>query len=181
MSRITTPATIQAAPTSSQPLLEAVKRQLGSAPNLFRVVANSPAALEGYLGLNAALGKGALAPATRERVALAVAAANECDYCLAAHTALGKGVKLDEAELEANRHGRSNDAKADAAVRFVTQVVQARGHVSDAQLQAVKAAGYSEPEVIELVVHVALNTLTNYVNSVAQTDLDFPRVERRAA
>ena len=141
MSRITTPATIEAAPTASQPLLHAVNRQLGIAPNLFRMVSNSPAALEGYVGLSGALGKGVLPAATRERIALAVAEINGCSYCLSAHTC----------------------------------------HVSDEDLRLVKAAGYSEAQVIEIVMHVALNTWTNYVNEVAKTDIDFPVVTLRQA
>ena len=181
MSRIPTPASIEAAPAAAQPLLEAVKKQLGVVPNLFRLVANSPAALEGYLGLNGALGKGALDARTRERIALAVAEINGCSYCLSAHTYLGKNLaKLDEAELAANRRGASNDPKADAAVRFAVKVVNNRGHVSDTDLAAVRMAGYSDAQIIEIVLHVALNTLTNYVNEVAKTDIDFPVVSTRA-
>jgi AhpD family alkylhydroperoxidase len=132
MLRIPTPATIEAAPAASQPLLQAVKKQLGVAPNLFRLVANSPAALEGYVSLSGALGKGDLPAATRERIALAVAEINGCDYCLSAHTYLGRHVaKLDEAQI------------------------------------------------IEIVQHVALNTWTNYINTVAQTEIDFPVVKAR--
>ena len=181
MSRIPTPASIEASPAAAQPLLDAVKKQLGIVPNLFRVVGNSPAALEGYLGLNAALGKGLLDARTRERIALAVAELNGCDYCLSAHTYLGKNVaKLDDAELAANREGGSSDAKADAALRFAAKVVRERGHVTDADVKTVKAAGYSDAQVIEIVLHVALNTLTNYVNEVAKTDIDFPVVTHRA-
>jgi len=181
MSRITTPASIETSPTASQPLLTAVKKQLGMVPNLFRVVGNSPAALEGYLGLNGALGKGSLDAATRERIALAVASINGCSYCLSAHTYLGKNVaKLTDVELEANRNGTSTDAKAAAAVAFAVRVVQERGHVSDADLQAVKDAGYDEPQIVEIVLHVALNTLTNYVNEVAKTEIDFPAVKAAA-
>jgi uncharacterized peroxidase-related enzyme len=180
MSRIHTPATIDASPAAARPLLEAVKKMLGVAPNLFRVVANTPAGLEGYLGLNMALAKGSIDGPTRERLAMAVAEANACDYCLSAHTYLGKNVaKLDDAELTRNRDGASSDPKAAAALRFATQVVRERGHVNDADLKAVKAAGYSDGEVIEIVLHVALNTLTNYVNSVAQTEIDFPVVSAR--
>jgi uncharacterized peroxidase-related enzyme len=180
-SRIHTPASIEASPAAAHPLLEAVKKQLGVVPNLFRVVANSPAALEGYLGLNGALGKGQLDAPTRERIAMAVAEINGCDYCLSAHTYLGKNVaKLDDAELAANREGGSKDATAEAAVRFATKVVRERGHVTDADVQAVKAAGYSDGQVIEIVLHVALNTLTNYVNEVAKTAIDFPVVTHRA-
>jgi len=182
MSRIPTPATIEAAPIKSQPMLEAVKKQLGVVPNLFRLVATSPAALEGYLTMSGALGKGELPAATRERIALAVAEINGCGYCLSAHTYLGKHVaKLDDAEITANRSGASNDPHADAAVRFAARVAERRGHISDVELQHVKAAGYSDAQIIEIVQHVALNTWTNYINEVAQTVVDFPAVTPRTA
>ena len=175
MSRIPTPATIEAAPEASRPLLEAVKKQLGSVPNLFRLVSNSPAGLEGYLSLNGALAKGALDAKTRERIALAVAEINGCGYCLAAHSYLGKHVaKLDDGEIAANRAGGSHDAKAEVAVAFAAKVVRARGAVAAEDVAAVKAAGYSDAELVEIVAHVALNTLTNYVNEVFGTAVDFP-------
>jgi uncharacterized peroxidase-related enzyme len=177
MSRIPTPASIEAAPGASQPLLQAVKKQLGIVPNLFRLVANSPAALEGYLAMSGALGKGELPAATRERIALAVAEINGCSYCLSAHTYLGKNVaKLDDAEIAANRQGGSRDQKADAAVRFAANVARERGHVSEEDVKTVKSAGYSDAAIIEIVQHVALNTWTNYINEVAKTDIDFPAV-----
>lgn len=182
MSRLAIPATITQAPEASRPLLEAVKAQLGSAPNLFRLVANSPAALEGYLGLSGALGKGSLSASTRERIALAVSQVNTCGYCLAAHTFIGRNMlKLDDAEIAANRRGRSADTRADAALHFAVQVTEQRGHVSDEDLRAVKDAGYSDAEIVEIVLHVALNTLTNYVNEVARTEVDFPVVPLRQA
>ena len=182
MSRLPIPATIDAAPAASQPLLEAVKKQLGVVPNLFRLVSTSPAALEGYLGLSGALAKGALPAQTRERIALAVAEINGCDYCLSAHSYLGKNLaKLDDAEIAANRAGASNDPKADAAVRFAAKVARERGHVGEDDLRAVKLAGYSDSQVIEMVLHVALNTWTNYINEVAKTDIDFPVVSTRKA
>lgn len=182
MSRLPIPATITAAPDASQPLLRAVERQLGSAPNLFRLVANSPAALEGYVGLMGALGKGALPAATREGIALAVAEINGCGYCLSAHTYLARQVaRLDDAEIAANRSGTSNDSFADAAVRFASSVARLRGHVSDDELAAVRQAGYTDAQVIEIVQHVALNTWTNYINEVARTDIDFPVVDLNRA
>jgi uncharacterized peroxidase-related enzyme len=182
MSRIPTPPSIEAAPSASQPLLQAVKKQLGVVPNLFRLVGNSPAALEGYLGLSGALGKGELPAATRERIALAVAEINGCGYCLSAHTYLARNLaKLDDAEISANRSGASNDPTADAAVRFAAQVTKLRGHVSDEDLRRVKAAGYTDAQVIEIVLHVALNTWTNYINEVAGTVIDFPAVSPRNA
>lgn len=182
MTRIALPASIETAPTAAQPLLQAVKKMLGSVPNLFRITANSPAALEGYLGLNGALAKGSLDAPTRERIALAVAQINGCDYCLAAHTYLGTHVaKLDEAEISANRAGTSQDEKAEAAIRFATALVNARGQVSDDDFSAIKAAGYSEAEIVEIVAHVALNTLTNYLNSALDTPIDFPAVSAKVA
>ncbi|POR50842.1 carboxymuconolactone decarboxylase family protein [Bosea psychrotolerans] len=182
MSRIQTPATIEAAPAASRPMLEAVHKKLGVTPNLFRLVSNSPAALEGYLGLSAALEKGTLPAATRERIALAIAEVNGCDYCLSAHTFLGKNVaKLDDAEIAANRRGTSNDPKADVAVRFAAKVALARGHVDDADVQSLKSAGYDDAQTVEIVLHVALNTWTNYINEVGKTTIDFPVVTSRKA
>src|SRR5262249_34974152 len=156
-------------------LLQAVEKQLGTVPNVFRSVSTSPQALEGYLGLLGALDKGALPPPTRERIALAVAEVNGCSYCLSAHTYLGRQfAHLDDAEMTANRSGASNDPKADAAVKFATQVTRARGHVSETDVSAVRLAGYNDAQIIEIIQHVALNTWTNYFNEVFKTDIDFP-------
>jgi len=180
MSRFVIPASIDAAPAASRPLLEAVQKQLGSVPNLFRLVAVSPQSLEGYLGLSGALAGGSLPAPTRERIALAVAEINGCGYCLSAHTYLGRNLaRLDDAEIAANRSGRSNDLKADAAVRFAAEIARLRGHVDASSLQRVREAGYTDAQLIEIVLHVALNTWTNYVNEVAKTDVDFPVVEVR--
>jgi uncharacterized peroxidase-related enzyme len=180
MTRIHTPATIDAAPEASRALLTAVGKQLGTVPNLFRMVANSPAALEGYVSLSGALAKGALPAATRERIALAIAEANGCEYCLSAHTYLGRHVaKLGDAEMAANRDGASQDPVADAAVRFARQVLDQRGQVGDADVQAVRGAGYTDGQIVEIVQHVALNVWTNYINNVARTVVDFPVVTLR--
>jgi uncharacterized peroxidase-related enzyme len=181
MSRLTIP-TVELSPAASIPLLDAVKKQLGVVPNLMKLVGNSPAALEGYLSLNGALAKGRLGAKTGERIALAIAEVNRCDYCLSAHSYLATHVaKLDASEIDANRHGKSNDVKAEAAVRFAVSVAQQRGHVSTEEVSRVKAAGFSDAEIVEIVLHVALNTLTNYVNSVAQTEIDFPVVKAYSA
>jgi uncharacterized peroxidase-related enzyme len=182
LSRIPTPATVEASPAASRPLLEGVKKMLGSVPNLFRLVAVSPAALEGYLGMFGALGKGELPAPTRERIALAVAEINVCSYCLSAHTYLGKNLaKLDDAEMTANRNGASNDPKADAAVKFAAKVALERGHVSEDDLRSVKMASYSDGQIIEIVQHVALNVWTNYLNEALKTDVDFPVITSRHA
>ncbi|GAA0325282.1 carboxymuconolactone decarboxylase family protein [Sphingomonas oligophenolica] len=180
MSRLTIPAR-EDAPATSQPMLDAVEKQLGVVPNLFRLVGTSPAALEGYLGLNAALAR-TLDAKTRERIALAIAQANGCDYCLSAHSYLGLNLaRIDEVEIALNRAGHSGDARADAAVVFARKVLEARGKVSDADLAAVRLAGFTEAQVIEIVATVALNVLTNYINNVAETDIDFPVVLADAA
>jgi len=182
MSRIPTPADIEAAHNNSRPTLEAVKKQFGVAPNMFRLISNSPAALEGYVALNTALDRGKLASQTRERIALAIAEINGCNYCLSAHAYLAKNLaKLDDAEVTANRNGTSNDAKADAAVRLAAKVLRERGHVSEADLRAVRDAGHDDTQVIEIVLHVALNTWTNFINEVGQTDIDFPLVKTLGA
>lgn len=182
MSRIHTPASIHDAPAASKSSLEAVNSLLGSVPNLFRIVANSPQTLEGYLGLNGALGKGSLSAQTRERIALAVAQINGCNYCLAAHNYLGTNfAKLSKAEIEAARRGTSSDAKAAAAVGFAVKITNNRGTVSDGDLQAVRDAGYSDAEIVEIIGNVALNTLTNYINETLGTEIDFPVVDTLAA
>ena len=182
MNLIPTPATLQDAPEGSRPMLDAVAKKVGRVPNLFLAMSLSPAALEGYLGLSGALTHGALPAATRERIALAVAEVNACAYCLAAHTFFGRvSAKLDDAEITANRNGFSNDPLADAAVRFAVQVARQRGHVGDDAVVAVREAGYSDEQIIEIVQHVALNTLTNYFNVVFSTPLDFPAVPAQRA
>lgn len=181
MSRIPTP-TVDQAPAAAQPLLAGVQKQLGTVPNMFRLIANSPATLEAYLGFSGALGKGKLAPATRERIALAVAEVNGCNYCLSAHTYIGLNLaKLDAAEITANRSGASNDPVADAAVRFAAKVATQRGQIDDGDIAALRDAGYSDGEVLEIVGHVALNVFTNYVNEALKTEIDFPPVDARQA
>jgi uncharacterized peroxidase-related enzyme len=182
MSRISFPASVEAAPVAAQPLLNGVKAKLGSVPNLFRLLAVSPAGLEGYLGLSGALGKGLLDARTRERIALAVAEFNGCGYCTSAHAFIGRNMAgLSDTEIAANRRGDSTDERAAAAVKFAIKIVEARGQVSDADVAAVRVAGYSDAELVEIVLHVALNTLTNYVNEVAETTIDFPAVKARDA
>jgi uncharacterized peroxidase-related enzyme len=180
MSRIAIPAR-EDAPAASQPILDAVARQLGVVPNLYRLVANSPAALTAMTGLSGALSK-ALDVRTRERIALAVAQVNGCDYCLSAHTYLGLNLaKISAEEIALNRQGRSADPKAGAAVGFAAKVAERRGRVSDADLAAVRAAGFSDAQIVEIVGLVVENVFTNFINNVAQTDIDFPIVHAAEA
>jgi uncharacterized peroxidase-related enzyme len=181
MSRISIP-TVEQSRDASKPLLAAVQQQLGVVPNLMKLVGHSPAALEGYLALNGALAKGKLDVQLRELIALAVAEYNGCDYCLSAHDYLGRNVAgLGDGEIAAARNARSQDSRTDAALRFARRVAETHGRVADADLSTLRAAGFDEASVIEIVVTVALNVLTNYVNNVAQTDIDFPEVNAKLA
>ena len=175
MSRIPTPASIEAAPAAAHDALGAIKAKLGKAPNLYLLTATSPATLDGLLSLSGALGKGAIDAATRERIALAVANVNGCDYCNSAHTYIAKNlVKLSDDEIALNREGRSSNAKANAAVSLARKIAIARGAVSDADVAEARKAGLSDAELVEIVGNVAVNVFTNYLNEVAKTDIDFP-------
>ncbi len=180
MSRISIP-TVENSLPASKPLLDAVHKQLGVVPNLMKLVGHSPAALEGYLSLNGALAKGSLDAKMRERLALTVAEFNGCDYCLSAHDYLGRNVaKLSNEDIEDARSARAADARVGAALHFAKRVTETRGAVQSADLDAVRAAGFSEAAVIEIVATVALNVLTNYINNVAETDIDFPKVTAKS-
>jgi uncharacterized peroxidase-related enzyme len=157
-------------------LLDGVQAKIGMTPNLMKTLASAPAALEGYLNLNAALGTGVLDAKLREQIALTVAQANSCEYCLSAHSAIGKMVGLKPEEIAASREAHSADAKRNAGLQFAQELVVERGMVPDAALQRVRAAGYTDGEIAEIVANVALNIFTNYFNHVAQTEVDFPRV-----
>ncbi len=162
-------------------LLDQVHRKLGFVPNMMRTMAVSPAVLEGYLGLSGALAGGGLSPKVREQIALAVGEANGCQYCVSAHTAIGKRLGVAEAELAASRDGAPSDPKVEAALAFARALVERRGDVSDADVARVREAGWSDPEVAEIVAHVALNVFTNYFNITAGTEIDFPRIPLGAA
>ncbi|MCA8912306.1 MAG: peroxidase-related enzyme [Planctomycetes bacterium] len=162
-------------------LLDAVKKKMGGVPNLVRVFANSPSALEGYLGLSGALGGGKLDARQRERIALTVAEANSCAYCASAHTAIGKLVGLDETDIAEARHADNGNPKARTGLRFARKVLETKGRVSDADLQATRQAGYSDEEILEIVGNVVLNIYTNYINHVADTEIDFPSVKPEPA
>ena len=159
-------------------LLDGVQASLGVTPNLMRTLAHSPAALEAYLASTAALSRGRLSARLREQIALAVAEANGCECCLAAHTALGRKVGLPENVLRSSRAGASDDPRASAALQFAHAVLTRRGQVTDGDVERVRQAGYGDGEIVEIIAHVAVNIFTNYFNLVAGTAVDFPRVER---
>jgi len=178
MSRIQ-PVDPAVAKGKAKDLLDAVQKALGLVPNLYRVAAQSPAALAGLVGLNGALAQGVLGAKLRARIALGVAERNGCDYCLSAHTVLGKGAGLDDADMAQARDGRATDPKTDAALRFAVGIVERRGQTSDAELATLRQAGYNDAEIVEIVSVTVLNILTNYLNHVAATEIDFPIVRTR--
>jgi uncharacterized peroxidase-related enzyme len=175
MSRLAIPARDEV-PEASKPILDAVHKQLGVVPAMFRLIATSPAVLQGFTANSGALTK-TLDLKTRERIALAVAQVDGCDYCLSAHSYLGLNLaKITPQEIALNRRGESGDAKADAALRFAVKIVSERGHVSDADLASVRAAGFNDSQIVEIVAVIAENIFTNLLNVVAETDIDFPVV-----
>jgi uncharacterized peroxidase-related enzyme len=177
MSRISIPS-VENSLDASKPLLAAMHQQLGVVPNLMKLVGHSPAALEGYLSLNSALNTSSLSAGLREQIALAIAEFNGCSYCLSAHDYLGQNVaKLTQDAILAARKGTATDPTAQAAIGFAVAVAKTKGNVSNVDLSNLKSAGFSEAATLEIIATVALNILTNYVNNVAQTDIDFPVVQ----
>lgn len=158
-------------------MLLAVKAKLGMTPNMMKTMARSHAVLEAYLNFSGALEGGKLDAPLREQIALISAEVNGCGYCASAHTAIGKMVGLSGEAISAARRGHADDAKNDAALRFARIVIVNRGQVSEANVKAVKDAGFSEGEIGEIVANVALNIFTNYFNEIAETEIDFPKVQ----
>ncbi len=174
MQRIPT-ADLSKASQRTKEQLEAVQRKLGRIPNLHATMAHSPAVLNAYLRLHDALSQTSLDTRLRELLAVAVASANDSEYCLAAHTETGRGLRVGEAELLHAQKGESADPKTSAALRFAKALVQKRGRVGDEEVAALKAAGYGNAAVLEIVAATAMNIFTNYCNHVAGTKVDFPR------
>jgi uncharacterized peroxidase-related enzyme len=169
----------ETASAKAKQLLESVQAKLKITPNMTRVMANSPAVLEAYLGFSGSLAGSALPAKLREEIALAVGEANACQYCVSAHSAIGKLTGLADLEIDAARDGRSTNTKEAAALKFAQRVVSTRGAVSDADLAEVRKAGFGDAEIAEIIAHVALNVFTNYFNIAAQVEVDFPKVELR--
>lgn len=156
--------------------LDEVSKMLGKTPNIFATLAHSSAALKFCLSGIAALGETKISPSLREQIALTVAGSNSCDYCASAHTAFGKKQKIPEAELAQNLIGKSHDSKTEVALAFASRIVKQQGQVSNHDLNAVREAGYTDEEIVEIIAVVCQNIFTNYFNLIAQTDIDFPKV-----
>ncbi|NQZ14348.1 MAG: carboxymuconolactone decarboxylase family protein [Alphaproteobacteria bacterium] len=162
--------------SEAQEKLNAIEAKLGVVPNIFKTFAHSDAVLDFYMQGSGALGNTSISAQLRESIALTVAGVNSCDYCASAHTKIGEGAGLAADELAQNLHGKSGDSKTQAALKFSLKLVNSQGNPSDADVQALKDAGYSDGEVLEITAVVAFNIFTNYFNHVADTDVDFPHV-----
>jgi len=158
-------------------LFTAVQNKLGFIPNLIKVFGNSPATLKSYLSLGELTASGNFTNKFREQLALTIAEENSCNYCLSAHTAIGKMNGLDQEQITDSRKAEAEDAKQEAGLIFAKEVTEKRGQVSAASLKAVKEAGYTDEDILEVVLNVVANTLTNYVNHIAETEIDFPVVK----
>ena len=169
----------QLAPAASQPLLGQVQQAFGATPNMFKAVANSPAALQSMWAAFGALGQGTLGAKLGEQIAVAIANRNRCEYCLAAHTVLGQNAGASAAEMAAAQVGQSTDPKTAAALAFALKVVEQRAQVSDADVANLQEVGFKDEQVVEILAHVALNLFTNYVNVAFDVPVDFPRVALR--
>ena len=180
MSRINI-VTDQTANADQKALFDAIQGQLGMVPNFLRVLGNSPVALKSFLGLYGVAGAGSLDPLTRERIALAVAEQNACEYCVSAHTAIGAQAGLSSDEMQANRAGTSQNAKAAAAVKFARALVEHKGGVSSEEITDVRKAGYSDADLAEIIMHVGMNLITNILGKASRVDIDFPHVKLNAA
>ncbi|MBD3673110.1 MAG: carboxymuconolactone decarboxylase family protein [Planctomycetaceae bacterium] len=174
------PVNMENADSATMALLENVNKKLGMVPNLISTMAHSSAVANAYLGFSQSLSTGTLSPRLREQLALVVGEANSCDYCVAAHTALGKGAGLSEKETCDARRALGGDDAESVALTFARQIVDDRGIVSDADVQRVREAGYTDGEIAEIVANVALNIFTNYFNHVVETEVDFPAVPELA-
>ncbi|KSV71114.1 hypothetical protein N183_28420 [Sinorhizobium sp. Sb3] len=158
-------------------MLGEIRSAFGIAPNMFRAVANSPAALASMWGSFGALGNGRLGAKLGEQIAVAVADRNDCNYCLAAHTALGRKAGATAEEMANAQRGKSSDPKTAAALTFAQKLVEARGQITDAEVRALRDAGYDDQDVVEIIAHVALNLFTNYINVALAVPVDFPGVK----
>lgn len=166
----------QHAPAASQPLLAQIQQAFGATPNMFKAVANSPAALQSMWAAFGALGKGVLGSKLGEQIAVAIANRNRCEYCLAAHTVLGQNAGASAAEMSAAQIGESGDARTQAALTFALKVVEQRAQIADADVASLRAAGFGDEQIVEIIAHVALNIFTNYINVALDIPVDFPKV-----
>lgn len=177
MNRIDFPATVDEAAATVQGVLASLQKTLGFGPNLHRLMSISPHVLAGWVGLMSNLGK-TLDVKTRESIALATSQANGCEYCLAAHAYVASTfANMSAEEIALNRAGRSEHPRRAAAAAFAQRVIETRGRVTDEDLANVRAAGYSDANIVEIVASTVQCLMTNFLNNVAKTAVDFPGIE----
>ena len=176
MSRLTPIQTNDADPELKRTLKNS-RLKLAGAPRFLQVMANSPASLRAYIRADAALVRGQLTPRQRQQVALAVAEINGSSYSLSAHYDAGKSLGLTQEEMQLARNATATDPKTETMLRFTQAVVLQRGDISDEDFQALRNAGFTDAEVVEIVANIALNIFSNYFNSVAKTEVDFPLLQ----
>lgn len=171
------PLTIETASPEAKKLLEGVKERLGRIPNIYATLAHAPSVLQALLANGETLKKGSLTAKEIEAIALTVGEHNGCNYCVSAHTVIGRmaGIALEES-LEL-REGKSRDVKLDSLVKLADELVETKGHPSDRSIEAFLKAGYSRAALIEVIAWVAHNVFTNYFNDVNKTEIDFPRAQ----
>lgn len=169
------PVEIASSSDAQQLLFKKVEGAFGTVPNMFRTIGHSSAALESMWTSFGALGKGSISPALGEQIAVLVADINRCEYCLSAHTVLGKNAGVTKEEMELAQRGVSNDPKVQAALDFAKKLVTQHGQVSRDDIGLVKRAGFSDAELTEILAHVALNIFTNYTNVAFDVEVDFPK------
>jgi uncharacterized peroxidase-related enzyme len=157
-------------------LLDTLQKSLKSVPNLAKVLANSPAALKAWMEFSGALGKGSLDAKLQQELAVAIAQEDGCEYCLSAHTAIGKLVGLTDQQILNSRKWQGTSTKATAALTFARELVEKHGQVPASSVQALRDQGFTDGDIAEIVAHVALNIFTNYFNIALDVDVDFPRV-----
>lgn len=166
----------QHVPAASQALLPQILKAFGGTPNMFKAVANSPAALQSMWGAFGALGQGTLGALLGEQIAVAIANRNRCEYCLAAHTVLGQKAGASAAEMAAAQAGQSGDPRTAAALSFALKVVERRAQISDGDVTRLRDVGFNDEQIVEIMAHVALNLFTNYINVALDIPVDFPKV-----
>ena len=169
------PVKIEAANADQKKVLSGIMAKMGKIPNIYATLAHSPVVLEALLANGAALKKGVLTPKEIEAIALAVGQANDCDYCVAAHTVIGKMSGLSDLEVLEARKSASKDKKTDTLIKLAVEIVKTNGKPSCGTINAFKEAGYPEAALVEVIAWVSQNIFTNYFNHIAGTEVDFPK------
>ncbi len=172
------PIAPEKAGSKAKELLEIIQKQMGRVPNIFQTMGHSPAVLEGYLNLSKAVDKTSIRPQVREKIALTVGQANQCQYCLSAHTFIGGSLGIKPDEILHARKGESEDPKTSAILKFTKQVVDSKGKVTDQDVKNLKSAGVTDSEIVEIIMVIVLNMFTNYFNIIIDTKVDFPEAPK---